>query len=215
MCKRASGARWPGLNYGPARFAPKRAQMTAPATKDWPTLSRRAFLAAAGAWFAVPSLSGLAGAATREQASQKLLSFEHLHTGEALTLAYAEDGLYFAEALPRVARLLRDHYTDEVHSIDPTLLDLLHEVQRRTGSRAPYQVISGYRSPRTNARLRAAGHRVGARSLHMEGKAIDIRLADVPTATLRDVAWGLQRGGVGYYSRTDFVHLDVGRVRRW
>ena len=102
-----------------------------------------------------------------------------------------------------------------MHAIDPGLLDLLYDVKRRSGTAAPYQVISGYRSRRTNAELRAQGRRVGRRSLHMEGRAVDVRLADVASEALRDLAWSLQRGGVGYYRRSDFVHLDVGRVRRW
>jgi uncharacterized protein YcbK (DUF882 family) len=147
--------------------------------------------------------------------SVRTLTFDHLHTGERLSVAYAEGGAYLSDALAQVDRVLRDHYSDEVHPIDPALLDLLHEVQRRTGSRAPLQVISGYRSPQTNARLRAQGRGVGTRSLHMRGEAIDIRLADVPSAAIRDVALAMQRGGVGYYAGSDFVHLDVGRVRRW
>lgn len=133
--------------------------MTRRETLHWPTLSRRNFLSAAGASLALPFVPGSAVAAPRERASRQILSFEHLHTGEALTLTYTEDGLYLAEVLPRLAHLLRDHYTDGEHAIDPALLDLLDEVQRRAGSRAPYQVISGYRSPRTHARLRAEGHR--------------------------------------------------------
>ncbi len=189
--------------------------MTAHTTPGRAVLTRRTFLVAAGAWAATPSLAPPARASRSERASRQILSFDNLHTGESLTIAYAENGAYRSEAMPRVARFLRDHRTGDVHLIDPTLLDLLHEVQRRAGSRAPYQVISGYRSPRTNARLRAEGRKVGLRSLHMQGMAIDVRLADVSTATLRDVAWELQRGGVGYYRQTDFVHLDVGRVRRW
>ncbi len=186
--------------------------MRRPRTHDRPGLTRRVFLGAAGACFVMPSL---ALAARERGASRRVLSFEHLHTGESLTLAYAEHGVHLPEALPRVAQVLRDHHSGDVHPIDPALLDLLYEVQQRSESRAPYQVISGYRSPQTNERLRVAGRRVGRRSLHMEGRAIDVRLADVPSAALRDAAWSLQRGGVGYYRRPDFVHLDVGRVRRW
>ena len=174
-------------------------------------LSRRAFLGAAGACIAFPDLV----LAARGAPASRVLSFEHLHTGETLTLTYAEGGAYLAAALPRVAHFLRDHYTGDVHPIDLTLLDLLYEVRSRTGGRAPYQVISGYRSQQTNERLRAEGRAVGRRSLHMLGKAIDVRLADVTTAALRDVAWDLQRGGVGYYRQSDFAHIDVGRVRRW
>jgi uncharacterized protein YcbK (DUF882 family) len=110
---------------------------------------------------------------------------------------------------------LRDHRTGQMHPIDRKLLDLLHEVQRRTGSQAPFEMISGYRSAATNERLRRQGHRVARRSLHMVGKAIDIRLPDLSTRRLRDAAVAMRRGGVGYYARSNFVHLDTGRVRRW
>lgn len=160
-------------------------------------------------------LSSLPWSARAGRVSVRSLSFDHLHTGERLSVDYAEGEAYLPDALARVDHVLRDHYSDEIHPIDPSLLDLLHEVQRRAGSRAPLQVISGYRSPQTNARLRAEGRGVGTRSLHMRGKAIDIRLADVPSAAIRDMALSMQRGGVGYYARNDFVHLDVGRVRRW
>ncbi len=179
-----------------------------------PGLSRRAFLGAAGTAGACIAFPGIALAA-RQSFDSRVLCFEHLHTGESLTLAYAENGSYVAGAMPRLAHLLRDHYSGDVHPIDPSLLDLLYEVKRRSGTRAPYQVISGYRSRRTNEQLRAKGSRVGRKSLHMEGRAVDVRLADIPTEDLRDLAWSLRRGGVGYYRRSDFVHLDVGRVRRW
>jgi len=155
------------------------------------------------------------GARADRLASPRALSFDHLHTGERLKVVYADEGAYLPDALAEVDRILRDHYSDEIHAIDPALLDLLHEVQRRTGSAAPLQVISGYRSPQTNERLRAQGRRVGKRSMHMRGMAIDIRLADVPSEAIRDVSLRMKHGGVGYYARNDFVHLDVGRVRRW
>lgn len=176
-------------------------------------LSRRRFLGAAGAAGACFALPGVAFAA--REPSPARLAFEHLHTGETLSLRYPQDRQEVAEVLQRVSRVLRDHYSGDLHPIHPGLVDLLFAVQRQTGSHAPFQVISGYRSRRTNERLRAQGRGVGRRSMHLEGKAIDIRLADVPSTTLRDVAWKLQRGGVGFYPKSDFVHMDVGRVRRW
>ncbi len=176
-------------------------------------LSRRGFLRATGACLAWSWLPAPALAASAQP--NRTLSFEHLHTGEALTIAYAQDGVYLADALKRVNHILRDHYSGAVHAIDPGVLDLLHEVQRQTGSRAPYQVISGYRSPQTNEWLRAQGRGVSQRSMHLQGKAIDIRLEDLPSKALRQVALRLRRGGVGFYPQNDFVHLDVGRVRRW
>jgi uncharacterized protein YcbK (DUF882 family) len=111
---------------------------------------------------------------------------------------------------------LRDHYTGEVGSMDPQLFDLLHRVRRALGSTAAFQVISGYRAPATNLRLRLTrGGGVARNSLHTEGRAIDVRLPGVALAELRDAALSLRAGGVGFYPREDFVHLDTGRVRHW
>jgi uncharacterized protein YcbK (DUF882 family) len=175
-------------------------------------ISRRDFLRRVrfGALLLLPSRRAFAS-----RGESRALDFEHTHTGESLSVTYWADGRYVPEALARVDRLLRDFRTGDVHAIDPKLLDLLHELRVSTGASAPYQVISGYRSPETNAMLRAQGRKVGSRSLHMKGEAIDVRLADVPTARVRDVALKLARGGVGYYEKKDFVHVDVGRVRRW
>jgi uncharacterized protein YcbK (DUF882 family) len=178
-----------------------------------PVFSRRDLVRGAGAALLLHSLPW--GARATPIASARALSFDHLHTGERLEVVYAEGPAYLPDALAEVNRLLRDHYSDEIHPIDRALLDLLHELQRRTGSSAPLQVISGYRSPHTNARLRAQGRGVGRRSQHLLGKAVDIRLADVPSDVIRNVSLRMKRGGVGYYARNDFVHLDVGRVRRW
>jgi uncharacterized protein YcbK (DUF882 family) len=143
------------------------------------------------------------------------LSFLHTHTGEHLSIVYYSGGGYVASALDQLNELLRDHRSGEIHSIDPALFDLLHEAQRLTGSRGTYQVISGYRSPKTNSMLRKNGGGVARKSLHMQGQAIDVRLTDVSTHELRAAALELERGGVGYYAKSDFVHLDTGRVRRW
>jgi uncharacterized protein YcbK (DUF882 family) len=148
-------------------------------------------------------------------AQERTLRFAHLHTGEALTVTYWANGEYLPEAIDPIEHLLRDFRTGDEHVIEPRLLDLLYAMREQAGSEAPFQVISGYRSPETNEKLRKMGRQVGRRSLHMQGQAIDIRLADVPTARLRDVALALERGGVGYYQENDFVHVDVGRVRRW
>ena len=111
--------------------------------------------------------------------------------------------------------LLRDFRTGGVGSIDPGLLDLLHELAAITGSQRAFHVISGYRSPATNQTLRQNSSGVASGSLHLRGQAIDIRLADVPLATLRDAARSMRSGGVGYYAASDFVHVDTGRVRSW
>ncbi len=145
----------------------------------------------------------------------RALSFQHLHTGESLSVEYVQAGDYVPDALTAIDHVLRDHYNDAVHSIDPDLLDILHAVVHETGTRSPFRVISGYRSPETNEMLRQRGGGVARNSMHLQGKAIDIRLDDVETADLRDVGLALKRGGVGYYAKSDFVHLDTGRVRRW
>jgi len=142
------------------------------------------------------------------------LSFENLHTGDRLNTTYWADGRYEAEAMREIAWVLRDHRVNEVHPIDPRLLDLLHTLGRSIGPRG-FQVISGYRSPITNARLAAASEGVATHSLHTQGMAIDIRVERLRTSALRDAALALRGGGVGYYPRSDFVHVDVGRVRRW
>jgi uncharacterized protein YcbK (DUF882 family) len=145
---------------------------------------------------------------------ERVLSFFHTHTSDRLTLPYFADGGYISESLSRLCRFLRDHRTGEEHSIDPTLFDLLHDLRHATGTKGPFHVISAYRSPTTNERLRAGG-RGGRGSLHLRGKAIDVRLGDVSTAVLRDAAKELSRGGVGYYRESDFVHVDTGRARFW
>lgn len=144
------------------------------------------------------------------------LAFSHTHTGERIALTYAIDNLYVPDALTALNHFLRDHYSGTVGHIDPQLFDLLHRLQLELGSREPFQVISGYRCEETNHRLRSTrGGGVARRSLHMDGKAIDIRLPGVLLADVRDAALSLKLGGVGYYPRSQFVHVDTGRVRRW
>jgi len=147
----------------------------------------------------------------------RALRFENMHTGESLTLTYATGATYITAALDGIRHFLRDFRNGAVHDIDPGLLDQLHRLAEVTGTQAPFQVISGYRSPETNLMLQREGHGVATHSLHLEGRAIDIRLADVALADLRDAALSLRAGGVGYYPSpdSDFVHIDTGRVRRW
>jgi uncharacterized protein YcbK (DUF882 family) len=154
---------------------------------------------------------------THASAMPRSLRFEHTHTGEKLALTYAVGDQYVASALDQIEHFLRDFRNGATHAIDPGLLDQLHLLSAATATRAPFQVISGYRSPATNAMLRREGHGVAAQSLHLQGKAIDIRLADIALADLRDAALSLRAGGVGFYPSpaSDFVHVDTGRVRRW
>ncbi|MCC7127069.1 MAG: YcbK family protein [Acidobacteria bacterium] len=177
-----------------------------------PLSCRRRFITSVAA--AAPALlfSRSALAATNPV---RRLTFEHTHTGERLAVEYAHGDAYLPDALASVNRLLRDFRTGEVHDIDKGLLDLLHGLTALTETTRPFQVISGYRSPATNATLRQRSEGVASGSLHMRGMAIDIRLADVPLAKLRKAALAAGRGGVGYYPASDFVHVDTGRVRQW
>ena len=144
----------------------------------------------------------------------RAITLKNLHTDETLHAVYWENGEYVPDALQAVNHVLRDFRTGEVHPIEPELLNLISDVRTRLGSKAPFQVISGYRSPQTNAMLREQSAEVAQHSLHMDGKAIDIALEDVQLDYVRMAALDLSRGGVGYYPGR-FVHLDVGPVRRW
>ncbi len=146
---------------------------------------------------------------------QRPLSFYNTHTGESLRTDYWESGHYVPEGLAEINHILRDHRTNEVKAIDPRLLDLLYALQLKLGSRQAFHIISGYRSPATNAFLHANSSGVASHSLHMDGMAADIFLPDRSLHTLRETALSLERGGVGYYPESNFVHVDVGRVRQW
>jgi uncharacterized protein YcbK (DUF882 family) len=144
------------------------------------------------------------------------LRLYHTHTNERLDIGYRRGDAYVAGALPQLDRFLRDHRTGQVHHFDPRLFDLLSDLVRSTNRPdAEIHVICGYRSPWSNEFLRLNTSGVARHSLHMEGEAIDIRLPDVKTAVFRKRALELGRGGVGYYPQSDFIHVDVGRVRRW
>ncbi|HSQ02556.1 MAG TPA: DUF882 domain-containing protein [Burkholderiales bacterium] len=172
---------------------------------------RRQFLRYAGtAALLIPCGGALASAA-----EQRTLKFVHTHTGEKLTACYAVSGGYQSQCLTQVNRFLRDFRTGESHPIDPALLDVLYDLQVAAGRDDTFEVISAYRSPRTNSQLRSQSSGVAEHSLHMDGKAIDIRLTGFPTKKLRDLALSLRRGGVGFYASSDFVHVDTGRVRFW
>jgi uncharacterized protein YcbK (DUF882 family) len=147
--------------------------------------------------------------------SVQRLAFEHTHTGEHVSVVYRVDGQYVPSALQTLDRFLRDFRTGDQRPMDPQLLDILSTLSAATGSKAPFQVISAYRSPHTNAMLRERGRGVAKSSLHLEGRAMDIRLDDVPLADLRDAALSLRAGGVGYYPGPSFVHVDTGRIRSW
>ena len=174
--------------------------------------ARRVFLRRASA--AAVTLLPL-GAALARAPGRRSLSFVHTHTGERLSAVYFEDGRYRAEELARINQLLRDFRTGDVHPIDPATLDILADLRVLADRDEPFEVISGYRSPQTNALLHEHSHGVAEHSLHMQGRAIDVRLSSFPTSKLHELALGMGRGGVGFYPRSDFVHLDNGRVRSW
>ena len=146
---------------------------------------------------------------------ERRLSLVNAHTGERFDGVYRVRDTYIDENLVRLAHLMRDHRADEEHAIDPGLYDILHDLHARLDTDEPFRVLSGYRSPETNAKLRKRSSGVARYSLHMEGKAADVHLPGVGTEVLRREALALAAGGVGYYSRSGFVHLDTGEVRSW
>jgi uncharacterized protein YcbK (DUF882 family) len=149
------------------------------------------------------------------ETGERRLILANTHTGETLDTVYWSGGRMRPESLGRLDWIFRDHRASSVLPIDTRLYDLLHELAAAASVPPRYQIISGYRSPATNAMLSARGGGVSSSSLHMQGRAIDVRLEGIPTARLRDLALERRRGGVGYYAGSDFVHLDVGRVRSW
>ena len=173
--------------------------------------ARRRFLQGAGAALVLLPL----GAVWARAPARRSLSFVHTHTGERLSTVYFQDGEYRIGELTRINELLRDFRTGEVHSIDTGVLDILADLRVLADRDEPYEVISGYRSPQTNAALRRQSSGVAEHSMHLEGRAIDLRLPGFSTRKLRELALGMGRGGVGFYPQTDFVHLDNGRVRYW
>jgi uncharacterized protein YcbK (DUF882 family) len=180
--------------------------------------ARRRLLGALAAAPLALALPGLARAGKAQPAGGfRALEFLHLHTGERLEVEYFSAGQYVPDALQAVNHLLRDFRTGDVAEMDPGLLDVLHRLRETTGSQQPFQIISAYRSPQTNEMLRGRNARSGVAttSLHMRGQAMDIRLGDVALTDLRDAAMSLQAGGVGYYAKSNFVHVDTGRVRSW
>lgn len=148
--------------------------------------------------------------------SERSLSLLNTHTGERLKeVVYWEQGDYIPDALNHLNHVLRDHRTNEVHSIDPMTLDLMAAISRKVDVKRPFEIISGYRSPQTNKALRANSRGVAKNSFHMQGKAVDLRLPGVPLRVVRNAALELRMGGVGYYPKSDFVHIDSGNVRSW
>lgn len=153
--------------------------------------------------------------ASLHRSPERILSLKNLHTGESLRATFWAEGQYLKDELRAVNRVLRDHRSGDVHAMDPNLLDQLYLLQQSVGVGGAFHVISGYRSPASNASLRNNSNGVAKKSLHMQGKAIDIRLPGCKLDKLHKAALALQAGGVGYYPESGFIHVDTGRVRRW
>ena len=180
--------------------------------------SRRRFLAI-GAGALVTAATGMTSRSASAQSAiitpERTLSIYNLHTGENLKTAYWVQGEYIPESLTDINHLLRDFRNDEIKPIHLGLLNLLHDITQRLGTSKPIQLISGYRSPATNAQLHARSSGVAKHSLHMDAMAADIRIPGHDLSELHKVAMAMQGGGVGYYPKSDFVHVDIGRVRSW
>jgi uncharacterized protein YcbK (DUF882 family) len=181
------------------------------------TFSRRRLLQTAGTLAGATAAWGLLprAVAAPGSESERGLTLKNLHTAEVLDVVYRRGEQYLPEALAQVEMQLRDYRTGDRHPIDPQLLDTLYEAAQRAGVDPVFSVISGYRSPQTNAMLHERSSGVASHSLHMEGRAIDVRLIRVDCAELAAKALDMKRGGVGYYRQSDFVHLDTGRFRTW
>lgn len=175
--------------------------------------SRRKFLKVSAALMAGlccrSSISAFAAINDRQQ-----LTFYHTHTAERLRIHH-RPGIRNPDTEKKINAFFRDFRTGDVHSMDPRLMDIISVVRARSGSSGVIEVVSGYRSPKTNRLLRQRSSGVAKKSLHMEGRAIDLRIRNISTRHLRDVAIHLQTGGVGYYAKSDFVHLDTGDIRNW
>ena len=179
-------------------------------------LSRRQFVAGtAAALTAAGAPMRVLRAATHDTAAKRWIELRSIHTNELLRATFQDSQGLVADALARLQHLLRDYRTGTEHEMDPGLYLQLSDLARAAGVEPRYEVISGYRSAATNEKLHAEGHGVAEHSLHMQGRALDVRLRGYGLAALRDLALAAKRGGVGYYPRSNFIHIDTGRVRRW
>ena len=178
-------------------------------------LSRRSFMILGAAASTSPALFTSPAEAALHGHMERSVALHNIHTGESLKTTYWADGRYQAGVLKQINHLLRDHHSGTVHVMDPRVIDLICSLQHKIGTKKPFQVISGYRSPGTNAYLHDHTDGVAQHSLHMEGKAIDIRLEGASVGSLGRAARALRAGGVGQYPESGFVHVDVGRVRHW
>ena len=177
-------------------------------------VNRRRFLGLGAAATALTVAPGMAFARDWT-APVRSLAFNNLHTGEKLKTTYWANGQYVPNALDEINYILRDFVANEVADMNIGLLNLLVALRTKMDSSQPFEIISGYRSPSTNAMLRARSKGVAKHSLHMKAMAIDVHLPGRDLAQLRNAALSLKMGGVGYYPRSNFIHVDVGPVRHW
>jgi uncharacterized protein YcbK (DUF882 family) len=147
--------------------------------------------------------------------TERSLALHNLHTGENVKATYWAEGEYQLSELDAINRILRDHRTGDVMDIDPQLVNLLNLLHDQVGGSKPFNVISGYRSPITNANLQKKSSGVAKKSFHMQGKAIDVALPGCDLAKLNSAALAIRAGGVGYYPKSGFIHIDTGPVRSW
>jgi uncharacterized protein YcbK (DUF882 family) len=180
-----------------------------------PNLVRRRELLTFGAAAGLAAIAAPAWGQTLDIWEPRRAVLDNLHTGERFNEVYYANGSYLPDALAEATRVMRDWRTGDEHFIDPTLFDALHAIGGRLETAQPFQIISGYRSPRTNAMLRSRSNGVAEHSQHTIGKAIDVRLEGVDLSRLREAALSVGAGGVGYYPVSNFVHVDTGRVRQW
>jgi len=178
-------------------------------------IDRREFLKKSVAAAAVLAFPNIVLAKKSSHAPSKTLSLYNIHTSEKVEATFWENGRYLQEEIERLNHLLRDFRTGDVHPMDTALFETLHDLKGAVGSSAPFHIISGYRSPKTNNALRKVSSGVAKRSLHMQGRAIDLNLPGTRLDILRLAARELRRGGVGYYPKSGFIHLDTGRIRYW
>lgn len=178
-------------------------------------VARRALLGGLGALALLAAGGTPARSAIATAHDTRSLRLRHLHTGERIDVVYCRNGRYTPDALAEIDRFLRDHRDGTVHRIDPRVLDYLHDLSNRLGVTGRIDIVSGYRSPKTNALLRAKSPGVAKRSLHMKGMALDIRIPGIRVKTVAKAAIAMKRGGVGSYSRSNFVHIDCGSPRNW
>lgn len=184
------------------------------------SVDRRSFLSIGAATLGgvlIPAVASpaLAVPLPQRKGGTRHLAFRNAHTGESFSGVYRVGDKYLPDAFDQINHVLRDHRANKVYPMDPRALDILYQVRKLTGRKDPLEVLSGYRCPETNRKLRRASGGVAKKSLHMRGQAIDFHMDGYSTARLRDIAKSLRAGGVGYYSRSDFIHIDTGDVRSW